>query len=102
MTNCWDSPTPGTIRELKSIIELAAVMCSNEVIDSGDIMFYAGTEIDMLIQTEQTMRAYNTSIIKYYLGKYNNDVTLVSQKLDIGRPTIYKLIKTGELVLKTC
>ena len=42
---------------------------------------------------------YNNEIIKYYLQKYNNDVKLVSQKLDIGRSTIYKLNQTRELVL---
>lgn len=90
---------PGNVRELKAIIELAAVMCSNEVIGRDDIILPPENEWEVFNNTEQTLKEYNNSIIKKFLKKYNNDVTLVSKKLDIGRSTIYKMIKTGALVI---
>ena len=40
-------------------------------------------EWEVFNNTEQTLKEYNNSIIKKFLKKYNNDVTLVSKKLDI-------------------
>lgn len=90
---------PGNIRELKALVDLAAVMCSNGIIDEDDIIFPAGSDNEVFMNREQTMREYNNDIIKHFLQRYNNDVKLVSKKLDIGRSTIYKLIQTRELVL---
>jgi transcriptional regulator with PAS, ATPase and Fis domain len=46
-----------------------------------------------LLDGEMTMRDYTKKIIRHYLKTHKNDVTLVSKKLDIGRSTIYKLLK---------
>ena len=45
------------------------------------------------------MREYNCDIIKHFLKKYNNNVVLVANKLEIGKSTIYKMIKQKEIIL---
>ena len=90
---------PGNIRELKAIIELACVMCEDREIRAEDIRFPALTEDATFTAIEKTMREYNCDIIKHFLKKYNNNVVLVANKLEIGKSTIYKMIKQKEIIL---
>ncbi len=90
-------PFPGNIRELKAVIELAAVMSNSETIAADDIIFNTGDSISDLIITEQTLKEYNDNIIKHFLKKYNNNVLLVAKKLDIGKSTIYRMLKQREM-----
>ena len=39
------------------------------------------------------MEAYKQKIVNFYLKKYENDVLLVAKKLDIGKSTIYRMLK---------
>jgi len=48
---------------------------------------------------EKPLREYTKDIIKFYLRKYDNDVLLVADKLDIGKSTIYKMIQNKEIDL---
>ncbi len=86
-------PFPGNIRELKAVIELAAIMTNNDVINPEHIVFNSTSELEGLLSEELTMREYYTRIIKHYLKKYNNKVTKVSELLDIGKSSIYNLMK---------
>ena len=88
---------PGNIREVKAIIELAVVMCNNNEIKSDDISFTTIKEDDDFISEEKTLRQYTCKIIKHLLKKYDDDVIIIAQKLDIGKSTIYKMIQNGEL-----
>ena len=49
---------------------------------------------------QKTLRQYTCDIIKYYLKKYEDDVMLVADKLDIGKSTIYKMLQQKEIVLE--
>ena len=90
-------PFPGNVRELKAVMELAVVMADDDIIYDTDITFnQSGTQADFLKQ-EMTLRDYTRNIVKYYLEKYNNDIVTVAKKLDIGKSTIYRMIKNGEL-----
>lgn len=84
---------PGNIRELKAVIELACVMADNDQIDEDQISFNSTGSIDTLLQEELALRDYTNRIIKYYLEKYDNDVLLVAKKLDMGKSTIYRMLK---------
>ena len=84
---------PGNVRELRSIIELAIVLCDGDQIKLEHLQLRSKNKNFNLIEGELTMRAYSKKIVKHFLRKYNNDVTLVSRKLDIGRSTIYKMLK---------
>ncbi len=88
---------PGNIRELKAIIELAVVQCDGVKIEEEDINF---PEINMekdLLTEEKTLKQYNDLIINSFLEKYDGDIGLVAQKLEIGKSTIYSFRKSGRL-----
>ncbi|RZL14176.1 MAG: sigma-54-dependent Fis family transcriptional regulator [Hymenobacter sp.] len=88
---------PGNVRELKTIIELAAVLSNGLEIQPADVMFApAGREAGFL-DAEKTLREYTRTIVRHYLGKYQNNVPLIAQKLDVGKSTIYKMIQDGEV-----
>lgn len=88
---------PGNVRELKAIIDLAAVMCDHNEINEDDITFRTVKQDGLFMMEAKTLRSYTCDIIKFYLSKNNDDVVKVAQILDIGKSTIYKMIKDGEL-----
>ncbi|WP_066633585.1 sigma-54-dependent transcriptional regulator [Labilibacter marinus] len=84
---------PGNVRELKAIIELSAVMASSQQIDEENILFNSNnTELDILAE-EMSLKEYTERIIRHYLRQYDNNVLKVAKKLDIGKSTIYNMIK---------
>jgi DNA-binding NtrC family response regulator len=91
---------PGNIRELKAIMELASVMCSEGEIKPDDITFNSTKSGELFTMEQKTLRQYTCDIIKYYLKKYEDDVMLVADKLDIGKSTIYKMLQQKEIVLE--
>ena len=88
---------PGNVRELKAIIDLAVVMCSDNEIKACDITYSSIKEDENFMAEEKTLREYTCRIVKHYLKKYDEDVITIAQKLDIGKSTIYKMIQNGEL-----
>ena len=91
---------PGNVRELKAIIELATVMANGEEILPEDITFSATKSASDLLLNETTLKEYNRLIINHFLKKYDQNIVLVAQKLDIGKSTIYRMIKNGELLVE--
>lgn len=91
---------PGNVRELKSLIELASVMSDGDSIEEKDIMIETADNFNNLLTKEITLKEYEQKIIQYFLDKYDSDVLLVAKKLDIGKSTIYKMIKDGEVKTK--
>lgn len=90
---------PGNVRELKSIVELGAVLSNGEELKANDITFTSAKGDEPYNAVEKTLREYTIEIIKHFLKKYDNDVMFVANRLDIGKSTIYKMIKDGELVI---
>lgn len=88
---------PGNVRELKTIIDLAVVMCDNNEIKSDDITLTTLKKDDSFMGEQKTLREYTCDIIKFYLKKYNDDVIVTSKVLDIGKSTIYKMKQAGDL-----
>jgi DNA-binding NtrC family response regulator len=88
---------PGNIRELKAIIDLAAVMCDNNEIKGDDITFNSTRKGEIFVMEGKTLREQNCEIIKIYLKKHDNDVIATAKALDIGKSTIYKMMQNGEL-----
>lgn len=84
---------PGNVRELKAIVELAAVMSNSEEIEAGDINFSSLGSVEDIFSEELTMKEYHNKIIKYFLKKYDDKVRLVAKKLDIGKSSIYNMLK---------
>ena len=90
-------PFPGNVRELKAVMELAAVMANNNQIESDSISFNSATSMSDMMLEETTLREYTNRIIKHFLDKYDNNVMLVAKKLDIGKSTIYRMLKNEEV-----
>jgi two-component system, NtrC family, response regulator AtoC len=88
---------PGNIRELKAVVELACVMAGNDVIDADEITFNSIKPEGAFLLEEVSLREYNRRIIRHFLNKYNEDVLLVAEKLDVGKSTIYNMLKSGEV-----
>jgi DNA-binding NtrC family response regulator len=91
-------PFPGNVRELKAITELAVVMSNGTTIDDTDITFTTSSKkAHFLMDEENTLHGYTRKIIRSYLDKYDNNIIKVAKKLDIGKSTIYRMLKNNEL-----
>ncbi len=88
---------PGNVRELKSVMELAAVMVDKEKVGAEDISFNAAQQNLELLDQELTLEQYDLQIIRHYLKKYNENVLEVAHKLNVGKSTIYRLLKENKL-----
>lgn len=84
---------PGNVRELKAIIELAAVLTNEEEITENDIKFNSPKKGANFLTDELTFEEYKKVIVTHFLEKYNNDIDKVASKLDIGKSTIYRMLK---------
>lgn len=90
-------PFPGNVRELKAIIELSAVLANDDLIEENNINFNSAHGTSDFLINEDTLQGYVRKIIKYYLQKHNDNVLLVAKKLDVGKSTIYRMIKNNEI-----
>ncbi len=83
---------PGNVRELIAVIELASVMAEGKMVEAEDILFNSVSKETVSLFQELTLEEYKAQIIHLYLGKYNGNIPLVAQKLNIGKSTIYRLL----------
>ncbi|HOY95573.1 MAG TPA: sigma-54 dependent transcriptional regulator [Catalimonadaceae bacterium] len=90
---------PGNVRELKALMDLAAVMSDGKEIRAEDITFSSLKSGDLFTTQEKSLRAYTCDIVTFFLKKYNNDVLEVARRLDIGKSTIYNMIKDKEITI---
>ncbi|HEY3369865.1 MAG TPA: sigma-54 dependent transcriptional regulator [Prolixibacteraceae bacterium] len=85
---------PGNIRELKSVIELAVTLSDLNEITADHIVLGRGQDLlNDLFSKEFSLREYDIQIVKKYLDKYDNNIKLVADKLDLGVATIYRMLK---------
>jgi DNA-binding NtrC family response regulator len=91
---------PGNVRELKSISELSVVMSNGDTIEAADINFSSLGSVEDIFSEELTMKEYHKKIINYFLKKYDNKVRLVAKKLDVGKSSIYNMLKEEEIKYK--
>ncbi|MBL7923394.1 MAG: sigma-54-dependent Fis family transcriptional regulator [Bacteroidia bacterium] len=88
---------PGNVRELKAVVELAAVMTDHDQIDADDISFTAARTPADLLDQDMTLEEFNHKIIRHYLDRFDNNVIEVARRLDIGKSTIYRMMKEGKI-----
>jgi DNA-binding NtrC family response regulator len=89
-------PFPGNIRELKSMVELAAVMAEENEIREQDITFNSSVRTESILYQEMTMQEYMYRIIRHFLNRYDNNVLEVARRLDIGKSSLYRYLKEME------
>ncbi len=87
---------PGNIRELKSIIDLAMVLSDGNQINVEDLSFQSNHFLDHILRDEPTLREINFKAVQFYLDKYNSNIQKVAKVLDVGRSTIYRLLKEND------
>jgi len=88
---------PGNIRELKSVIELAVTLADRDEITADHIVLGRGQDLlSDLFSQELSLREYDIRIVKKFLDKYENNVKLVAEKLDLGVATIYRMLKEDQ------
>jgi len=87
---------PGNIRELKAMVELSIVLADGDEIDELNINFPSSDSLADLTLVEKSLKEYNFVIIKHFLDKYNNNVVEAAKALDIGKSTIYRMLKEPE------
>jgi DNA-binding NtrC family response regulator len=90
-------PFPGNVRELKAVMELACVLTNSQNIDEEHVTFNSTNAKSDFLLEEDTLEGYVKKIVKFYLQKYNNNVMVVAKKLDIGKSTIYRMLKNNEI-----
>jgi DNA-binding NtrC family response regulator len=88
---------PGNVRELKAVIDLAAVMSNGSEMQASDITVDMSAGSDLMFAEAKTLKDYNLQIIQYLLTKHNGNIQRVSDILDIGKSTIYKMIQNKEI-----
>jgi transcriptional regulator with GAF, ATPase, and Fis domain len=87
---------PGNVRELKAIIDLAAVLSNEDEIAESDIRFNSPKKGANFLADEMTIEQYKRVIVSHFLEKYNDDIDKVAEKLDIGKSTIYRMLKNNK------
>lgn len=87
---------PGNVRELKSVMGLAVTLANDVEIQPDDIVFGSGDTISEIADENITLREYTRRIVNNYLKKYDNNMKLVAEKLDIGLSTIYRMLKEDQ------
>ena len=88
-------PFPGNVRELKSIMELACVMAMGNEIRPQDIQLEKPSSGSDFFEEEASMKDYERKIIDHYLKRYDS-VLKVAEKLNIGKSTIYRILKEDD------
>jgi len=87
---------PGNIRELRSVMELAVALSTSDEIAAENIVLGNEALFTNQFDKEMSLREINILMVKRYLEKYDNDIKLVAQKLDIGVATIYRMLKDSD------
>ena len=88
---------PGNVRELKAIVELAAVLSETIHITPEDIQFTENLTAQPA--EEKTLDEYIADTVQQYLDRYNYNVLCVADKLKIGKSTIYRMIRRKEVFM---
>jgi DNA-binding NtrC family response regulator len=93
-------PFPGNIRELKAVIELAAVLTEGDLIQPHHLSLRRQPsivgEVTELLQDE-SLRAQTANIVQRYLDAYKGNILQVAAKLQIGKSTIYRMVQNNEV-----
>jgi len=76
---------------------MAAVMSNTGVIQESDCILTLENDRENLFNQELTLKEYNIRIIQRFLQKYEQNIPVVAEKLDIGKSTIYRMYQNGEL-----
>ncbi|AIZ62493.1 regulator [Hymenobacter sp. DG25B] len=88
---------PGNVRELKAVIELAAVLADGETIEADDLSLRQQETTPLAANTP--LRAQVAAIVQRYLDANNSNILETAAQLQIGKSTIYRMVQNKEVRL---
>ena len=88
-------PFPGNVRELKAVVELAAVLAENIYIYPQHLPI----NLEPDTPGTATLRAQTANIVQRCLDELKGDVPAAAARLGVSRSTIYRLIQNHEITL---
>lgn len=97
---------PGNVRELENIVQRAIIMSEGNVIRLTDIPNLSPVPLSQMDSLEPfleslsevpTLEQMNELIIKQALKRERGNISTVARKLNIGRATLYRMIKRFRL-----
>ncbi|UOQ53642.1 sigma-54-dependent transcriptional regulator [Hymenobacter cellulosivorans] len=93
---------PGNVRELKAVVELAAVLAEGDIIRPQDLSLRGErpNQPPLIIPGEdESLRGQTATIVQRYLQTYNGNIPEVAARLQIGKSTIYRMLQNKEVRL---
>jgi transcriptional regulator of acetoin/glycerol metabolism len=72
-------------------------MTDSDQIEAKDIVFSKRQGIDDIVNSTATLKEINEQIILRLLSNNNDNVLQVAKQLDIGKSTIYRLLKESNI-----
>ncbi|MFD2785031.1 sigma-54-dependent transcriptional regulator [Hymenobacter rubripertinctus] len=93
---------PGNVRELKAVVELAAVLAEHDQIQPQDLPLrhlQTETAVPDVISNE-SLRHQMAAIVQRYLDAHNGNILQVAAKLQIGKSTVYRMVQNNEVHIR--
>ena len=96
---------PGNVRELRAVVELAAVLAEGKHIKATDLPSLQGQPASRELpaatggEVGLSLREQTLAIMQNALLNTQGDVVAAASRLRIGRSTLYRLLQSGELRL---
>ncbi|GAA3919077.1 sigma-54 dependent transcriptional regulator [Hymenobacter algoricola] len=93
-------PFPGNVRELKAVVELAAVLAEGEEIQPQDLSLRGsapGLPSLAAPTADESLKAQTALIVQRYLDLHQGNIVQVAARLQIGKSTIYRMLQQQEV-----
>lgn len=91
-------PWSGNVRELENVLEMAAIVCEGNELDSAHLAYRmkgasAKTRAETIVPEPVSTRDAELDQIRSAMKQYQGNVAMVARKLKISRSTIYRRMK---------
>ncbi|GAB2963379.1 sigma-54 dependent transcriptional regulator [Hymenobacter coalescens] len=92
-------PFPGNVRELKAVVELAAVLAEGDSIPPKNLSLRNTLHpaTPEAAAGQEPLREQVAGIVQRYLDAHNGNILHVAHLLKIGKSTIYRMIQSNEV-----
>ncbi|GAB3830113.1 sigma-54-dependent transcriptional regulator [Hymenobacter jeollabukensis] len=88
---------PGNVRELKAVVELAAVLAEGDTITPKDLSLRNTLHPEAEANGQESLREQVAGIVQRHLDAHNGNILHVAHVLKIGKSTIYRMIQNHEV-----
>ena len=68
-------------------------MSDSDVVEEEDVRLTPLNPLTDFLSAEMSLKEYSQKILRHFLDKYDQNVLLVADKLQIGKSTIYRMLK---------